>query len=466
MLRVNYYNMMSAPDLVGLPVSCLDALVAKGKTVHTALMAQQQAGDLYFVDILDQSPSERQHIQDLAAKVRGNYENLAILGIGGSSLGPIAVHQALNGPFYNERVLQGMVDGPRIFFLDNVDPDTLAIFAKTVDLTKTCFNVISKSGGTTETLAQMLWIIDQLKALNPDGWKDQLIITTDPDRGSFRSLVHSGNFASLPIPYPLGGRYTVLSAVGLLPAATVGLDIDGLLAGAKAMRERCTSADLRENPAYLLGALHYLADQHGHNIAVMMPYSDRLYGFAQWFGQLWAESLGKKFATTGEIVSTGQTPVSARGTTDQHSQVQLYAEGPHDKLISFLRLAEPSPALPITSDGLGEPGFQFLIGAEFGQLLNAEEQAIEFALRQFGCISYTLELQRLDAPTLGAMIYLYELATVFAGGLYGVNPLDQPGVELGKVLTFGLMGRSGYEEQKSAIQGYQTERQKSPYVME
>jgi glucose-6-phosphate isomerase len=465
MLRLNYYNMMTAPDLAGISASALAALVSKGQGIHHQLKVQQEQGNLYFCDILEQTPAELAAIQALAEQIRGRYENFVILGIGGSSLGPIAVHQALNGPFYNERVLQGSVSGPRMFFLDNVDPDTLATFLTTVDLTKTCFNAISKSGGTTETLAQLLWIIDQLKAVNPDSWKDQIILTTDPAQGSFRKLVEEFNFASLPIPFPLGGRYSVFSAVGLLPAAVTGLDITVLLNGAKAMRDLCQSPDLTQNPAYLLGTLHYLADQAGRNITIMMPYSDRLFGFAQWFGQLWAESLGKRYATSGEEVYTGQTPASSRGTTDQHSQVQLYAEGPKDKMITFLRLAQPTPAHKISSDGLGEAGFKFLVGAEFGQLLNAEQQAIEFALRQVGCISYTLELAELDTATLGAMIWIYEMATAFAGGLYGVNPLDQPGVELGKVLTFGLMGRAGYEAQKAAVLAYQEQRQQSPYLL-
>ncbi len=465
MFTLNYYNMITASDLVGIPPSALASLVPKGLLIHEQLLARQQRGDLYFVDILDQTPAELQAIQDLAQMIKGRFENFVVLGIGGSALGPIAVHQALNGPFYNERVLLGKISGPRMFFLDNVDPDTLAVFAETVDLSKTCFNIISKSGGTTETAAQMLWIINQLKQINPDSWQEQLVFTTDPHKGSLRELVNKYNFTSLPIPFPLGGRYSVLCAVGLLPAAVSGIDIEQLLAGAKAMRERCTNADLRINPAYLMGTLHYLADTRlGCNICITMPYSDRLFGFAQWFGQLWAESLGKKYSTTGEEIQVGQTPGAARGATDQHSQLQLYAEGPRDKMLTFLRLAQPTPALTITPDGLGEKNYSFLVGAEFGQLLNAEAQAIEFALRQVGGVSYTLELDQLNAATLGGLLWIYELATVFAGGLYEVDPLDQPGVELGKVLTFGLMGRAGYETQKAEITAYAAARAQSPYL--
>ncbi|MBC8120939.1 MAG: glucose-6-phosphate isomerase [Gemmatimonadaceae bacterium] len=466
MLTLSYYNAIAADGgFGGLSIAALEALQTRSKQIHHNLAAQRQQGNLYFADVIDQTDAELDAIEQLANEIRTGFENLAVLGIGGSSLGAIALHQALNGPYYNERVLQGKTPGPRLFFLDNVDPDTIATFTQTADLDKTAFNAISKSGGTTETVAQMLWVSDQLA--DPAHFHKQMYLTTDPTTGSFRKLINERGFKSLPVPTALGGRYSVLSAVGLLPAAAVGIDIRALLGGAKTMRERCTSENLLENPAYLVGALHYLADRtQGRSIAVMMPYLDRLFGFAQWFGQLWAESLGKRFALDAEEILTGQTPVSARGTTDQHSQLQLYAEGPQDKLMAFLALKEHKRDLTISADAMGIETYGFLQNATFGQLLNAEQQATEFALRQGGRISYTITLDTLDAATLGGLMYLYELATVFAGGLYRIDPLDQPGVELSKVLTFGLMGRGGYETQGEAIRAYLTDKKAAGYHVE
>ena len=337
---------------------------------------------------------------------------------------------------------------PRLFVLDNVDPDTVKSLLDRIDVRRTLFNVISKSGTTAETMSQFLVVRDRLRAALEDesAIHRHLLFTTDPESGVLRKIADDEGVVTLPIPRNVGGRFSVLSAVGLLPAAMVGIEIERLLAGARAMRDRCETGDLSENPAGLYAALQWLADSEaGAPIHVMMPYSDRLYSMADWFRQLWAESLGKRVSRSGEEVFVGPTPVKALGATDQHSQVQLYMEGPFDKTITFLAVAERDRDLTIPP-AYGEiEALGYLGGQTLGSLLDAERRATAAALAERGRMNMTLTLPRLDEHALGQLLMLLEIATVYAGALYDVNPLDQPGVELGKRLTYGLMGRPGVE---------------------
>ena len=377
------------------------------------------------------------------------FEDVLVLGIGGSALGTIALQQALRPPFWNELDDEGRDHFPRLYVLDNVDPDTISPLLERLDIRRTLCNVISKSGATAETMAQFMIVRERLLArLGEDRLAGHLIFTTDPERGVLRQLAEAEGISTLPVPPNVGGRFSVLSAVGLLPAAIMGIEIEQLLAGAAAMIRRCETEELQQNPAGLFAALQYLAHtERAAPIHVMMPYSDRLYGFADWFRQLWAESLGKRYGTDGAELFTGPTPVKALGATDQHSQVQLYVEGPFDKTITFLAggrqhdLTIP-PAYP------DSPELGYLGGRSLGELLDAERRATAAALAARGRMNMTVQLEMIDAHAIGELIMLLQIATVYAGAFYGVDPLDQPGVELGKQLTYGLMGRAGFEEQR------------------
>ncbi|HET7321261.1 MAG TPA: hypothetical protein VFI96_02120, partial [Longimicrobiaceae bacterium] len=331
--------------------------------------------------------------------------------------------------------------------LDNPDPRTFEAFLERVDLRKTLFDVVSKSGGTAETMSQMLIVRQKLEAELGDGYRGHLLFTTDPEKGVLRKLADEEGIATLPVPPGVGGRFSVLSAVGLLPAALVGIDIRALLAGAKEMEERCRSAKLTENAAAVYAALQYLADtEKDAPIQVMMPYSDRLRDVADWFRQLWAESLGKAETREGKEVHSGPTPIKSLGATDQHSQVQLYMEGPFDKTITFIveQTREEDITIPNVYPDVPELGY--LGGHTLGELLKVEQQATEAALAKRGRMSMTLNLPKVDEHSLGGLFMLLEIATVYAGGFYGINPMNQPGVELGKQLTYGIMGRGGYEK--------------------
>ncbi|MFO7895261.1 MAG: glucose-6-phosphate isomerase [Longimicrobiales bacterium] len=447
-LTCDYGNMM-APRLGGrgLDPDALTGLADRFRAVHQDTEARRDAGELGFFAL----PDRTELIDEIEAFADGPgqaFENVVVLGIGGSALGATALLHALRGPDWNQRSAEGREHFPRLFVLDNVDPDTVASLLDRIDVRRTLFNVISKSGTTAETMSQYLVFRERLaEALeDPDGVRRHLVFTTDPEGGVLRQIADDEGVVTLPVPRNVGGRFSVLSAVGLFPAALVGIEIDGLLAGARAMAERCRTAELAQNPAGLFAALQWLADtEAGAPIHVMMPYADRLYSMADWFRQLWAESLGKRVDRDGNEVFTGPTPVKALGATDQHSQVQLYMEGPFDKTVTFLAVAERERDVPIPEiygeiDALG-----YLGGHTLGELLDAERRATAAALAERGRMNMTLTLPRLDEHAIGELLMMLEIATVYAGALYGVDPLDQPGVELGKRLTYGQMGRPGAE---------------------
>jgi glucose-6-phosphate isomerase len=312
-------------------------------------------------------------------------------------------------------------------------------------------NVISKSGGTAETMAQYLVVRAWLDEALGSAADRHLVFTTDPARGALRELAQRERIATLDIPPEVGGRFSVLSPVGLLPAALVGIDIEGLLAGARHAVERAQSDDLLKNPAALYAALHWAADAElDARVHVLMPYTDRLREFAEWYRQLWAESLGKRTDREGREVHVGPTPVGAVGATDQHSQIQLFMEGPFDKVITFVTVDHLGIDVPIPGRPGLPPDLDYLPGHTLGELLGAEYEATSAALAQMGRMSCTLSLPDLTAAAVGEAVMFFQLATGYAGAWYGIDPFDQPGVELGKRLTFASMGRPGYEPAEKA----------------
>jgi glucose-6-phosphate isomerase len=324
--------------------------------------------------------------------------------------------------------------------VENVDPTTIAPLLDRLELGRTLFLVISKSGGTAETMAQYLIVRGRLQTELGEGAGRHFVFITDPAKGALRRISQEEGIAALEIPPNVGGRYSVLSAVGLLPAALIGIDVGELLAGASDMKARCEARNLEQNPAAVFAALQYMADtQLGLRIHVLMPYSDPLRQLAMWFVQLWAESLGK---TPEGGVPSGPTPLAALGVTDQHSQVQLFMEGTLDKTISFVSIAEPAMDLEIPPLHPDIPELAYLGGKRLADLLDAERRATAAALAQRGRPNLTITLDTLDAHHLGALLMMLEIATVHAGAWYGVNPLNQPGVELGKKFTYALMGRA------------------------
>ncbi len=430
----------------GLAREELASLGGAAARVYETFEARRRTGEIGFPD-LPRNRGLSQQTAGLARELAARFDNLIVLGIGGSSLGGRALVAALAHPFHNHlpRVRR---TGLKVFFPDNSDPSTFDGLLSAVDLAETCFATITKSGGTAETMAQHLVLRERcIVRFGMAGYRERCVLVTDPAKGALRKIADDDGLRALGVPTNIGGRFSALSPVGLLPAAAAGVDVEALLDGAASMEERCRSGSPLENPALLYAAALHLADvKREQRIHVLMPYADGLRDLADWFVQLWAESLGKS-------EKVGPTPFRAVGATDQHSSIQLMMEGPKDKLVTFVRVETPRADVKID---VPEPyrehaEIAYLDGHTMRELLDAELTSTEAALRRAGRPSLRITLPRLDARTMGELVMFFELATAYAGGLYGVNPFDQPGVEAGKRYAQGLLGRPGYEKAREEL---------------
>jgi glucose-6-phosphate isomerase len=277
--------------------------------------------------------------------------------------------------------------------------------------------------------------------------------------GDLHTLAQKEGYAEFAVPKNVGGRFSVLSPVGMLPAALIGLDIRKILKGAAAVTHDSWQTDLKKNTALRAALMHYLAwTLKDKPIQVAFPYSNYLWGTAFWFRQLWAESLGKAKTREGAEVHFGQTPVAALGATDQHSQVQLYIEGPDDKVFTFWAVEKFADSGKIPKAKLGLPAFDYLGGQTLAKLIDAERRSTAAALAEAGRPSCTFTLEKADAEHLGGFLQLMEFETAFMGELLNINAFDQEGVELGKRFTYGLMGRTGFEGYRERFEQYEKKR--------
>ncbi len=445
-LQLDYSNVINVNigQDHGLDIKELQALTSKGKEVLEDLRSKAKNDTLGFYQLPFQKEALSE-IKTYAAAARKRFKNYVHIGIGGSALGPIALQTSLRDSYYN------LSETPKMFFPDNVDPDWIHELLTHIDVKQTLFHVVSKSGATAETAATMLYFMKYLKDELGENFYKNLIFTTDPVQGLLNEIAREYPIKCFRIPPNVGGRFSVLTPVGLLPAAISGIDIDALLEGAAQMATRCDGDDLLHNPAFIYAAVHYLYMKKQKNISVMMPYSNKLRDLADWYRQLWAESLGKRYDINGDIVETGQTPVKALGATDQHSQIQLYVEGPNDKVITFLEVEHFEHNEPLENHFPQIEEFNYFQGKTLGQLLLAEKKATELALSNNERPNLTLRFDRVSAENIGAFFFLLEAATAFAGGLLEINAFDQPGVEQGKIATYALMGRKGYERKHKEI---------------
>jgi glucose-6-phosphate isomerase len=441
-LRLDYSNMMISPG--GIDQKAWTAAGKQFADAKRGFDALRAAGTVGFVDL----PSDKKlldQVSSFSASVRGKYDDVVILGIGGSALGPIALRTALRPSGWTMLDDKARGGFPRLHVLDNVDPETIAALLERLQLARTLFVVTSKSGGTAETMAQFLIVHDRITSAKLDVAR-QMVFVTDPKQGALRPLADRLKVPALDIPASVGGRFSVLTPVGTLPAALIGIDVRSLLAGAGAMAKRCDSADLATNPAGVYAMLQWLADtQLKKSIAVFMPYSDPLRDFAAWFVQLWAESLGKKGP---DGTSVGSTPIPALGATDQHAQVQLFMEGPADKTVTFVAVKDRSVDVKIPAGFADVKELGYLTGHSLGELIDIEQRATAGALAKRGRPNMTFHLDRVDAAHVGELMMLLEIATAYAGQLYGIDAFNQPGVELGKQFAYALLGRPGADAAK------------------
>ena len=446
-LKINYNNMMKStliPD--GFTADEIKALPLEA--AFKAMTAKR--GQLKWRELPHNQEEIIAKIEETAAWVREEAEYFVVLGIGGSALGPIAVHQALRHLNYNELPKEKR-GGPRLYVLDNVDPERFAALLDVIDIQKTVFNVITKSGSTSETMSQLLIAVDLLKKAVGEDISRHLIATTDKEKGNLIKIAKQENLTTFIVPDGVGGRFSELCPVGLVAAAVCGIDIRELLAGAAYMDMLTQNENVLQNPACVLGALQKVAMDRGMNIHVMMPYADSLKYISDWYAQLWAESLGKKFGLDGKVVHAGQTPVKALGVTDQHSQVQLYTEGPFDKVVTILGVDKFRTVTPIPEGYPDIPDVHFLSGHTHNELIQAEQAATAYALTKSGHVNYTITLPDVNPFTVGELLYMFEVATAFAGELLGIDAFDQPGVEEGKKATYALLGKPGFDEKRAEL---------------
>jgi len=444
-IRFDFGNVMA--DAVGSEHGCtseeLGAVAARLPEGHAALAALRKAGEVAFYDLPQQADNIEQ-VKQVARDVAGRFEAVVVFGIGGSALGTIALRSALCHPLYNE-LPANRRGTPRLYVEDNVDPDHLRGLLDVIDPARTLFIVISKSGSTVETMSQLLLARSMLGG----DMKKNVVAITDKAKGALRPIADAEWLASLEVPDGVGGRFSVLSPVGLLPAALCGIDIDELLAGAEeADRRRCASASLDDNDSYRAAAVEYILYNKGHNLSVMMPYSSALRDVADWYRQLWAESLGKS-------PEVGPTPIKALGVADQHSQVQLYRDGPNDKVFCFLGVGRFAGELAIPAAWPDVDALGYIGGHTFNELIEYERIATTLALTDAGRPNYTITLPEVTPYALGQLFHMLEVKTAISGELYGVNAFNQPGVEAGKALAYGLMGRPGYEAAKQWVEDVQ-----------
>ncbi|SDG85389.1 glucose-6-phosphate isomerase [Desulfosporosinus hippei] len=453
-LQIDYTGMMKGPQNPdGFRNEELQGLQTKLDQAKASLEIRWEAGQLDFTKILISIKEQVPEIIKYADTVATRFDNFVVLGIGGSALGPLAVHQALNHYYYNELPPEKRRHRPRLYVVDNIDPVRFNELMEILDPKRTLFNVISKSGNTSETMAQFLIVRDILRRECGNSYPEHIVVTTDKEKGNLLPIALEEGFHRFVIPTGIGGRFSELTPVGLLAAAVCGIDIDQLMDGALSMDHWIwESKGVLANPAQLRAGLAYLSWQKGKNISVFMPYADGLKTMADWYAQLWAESLGKRYDLQGREVFVGQTPVKALGVTDQHSQVQLYVEGPDDKVLSFVTVEKFKQTRIIPLDSELPEDIHFLGGRTLEELLFAEQKATEYALTLANRQHQKIILSSLDAYNIGQLLLLLEWETAYMGELLNINAFDQPGVEEGKNGTYALMGRKGYEKKKLEIE--------------
>lgn len=406
----------------GLDRSAFEPVLAKAGEGLAALAAMRRDSKLPLLAL----PTAREDLiraVAVAERLSRSCDHVVLLGTGGSSLGGQALAALADSPFGPRP------SRPKLHFLDNIDPATFEALFRELDLARTGFLVISKSGGTAETLMQFLTVLPEVeRAVGRDRLAERFAVITEPNPNPLRRLAERRGIEILDHDPGLGGRYSALSPVGLLPAMIAGLDAVAIRQGAAEVLDRAFGADPADSPPAMGAALSVaFLWQRQVTATVLMPYADALAPFGLWFRQLWAESLGKD--------GTGTTPIRALGTVDQHSQLQLYLAGPADKFFTLIFLPRAGRGPRLDTALKEDQALSYLAGRSMGDLLEAEQRATLETLAANGRPVRAIRLQHLDERAIGALMMHFMLETIIAAGLLGVNPFDQPAVEEGKRLA-------------------------------
>lgn len=411
-----------------------------------AISSGSASNMLEWVSLPDMSEKEHIAMEEIANRCK-KMTDFVVLGIGGSALGI----RFLKDTFVDSINADAKT---KVTVCDNIDADKFITMLDKLNLKKTVFNVITKSGSTSETLSQLLIVLDRYKKKRID-YKSHIIVTTTEGT----PLWNWGTTEGLPllsIPKGVGGRFSVLSSVGLLPAKVMGIDVRELMSGARHAREVSFRND-DTNIAYTCAHINYTYLKKGMTSLVTMPYSDRLALLPEFFAQLWAESLGKKFNRQKQVVYAGQTPIKTIGVTDQHSQLQMYSEGPKDKVIMFLRVENGLKdekieySLPFTSH---------LTGTTMRTLMDYEYNSTAYSLTSLDRPNYTLTLDKISEFSVGELLFTLEMMTAYMGEMMDIDAYDQPGVELSKLYTKAMLGVKVEQEKAKEIKAYMKDKKK------
>jgi len=438
----------------GLTAADLDAYRDAGRRAVESFGARLDSREFGFPAL----PDDKKTIAAIEryARAQRRFKSILLLGIGGSALGAFALDALGNGPrpFRRKKV------PAELWVLDNVDPLVLGRALERLDPRQTLVLVITKSGETGETMAQFLIVYDWLrKKVGAKKAARQVAAVTDPKKGDLLDIARSEGFAVFSIPSNVGGRFSVLTPVGLLPSALAGVNVRKLLAGAGSMVASCRKPDLDSNLALQFALHQYLLDtRYGKHIQAVYSYSNALWPLAFWYKQLWVESLGKRTDRKKREVSVGQTCVAALGVTDQHSQSQLYMEGPRDKVIVFWEVERDSYTIRIPKLFPKHTATGYLAGHTLNELFRAEKLATELALTEVGRPNCNIVFPQADEYSVGQFMMMMEFATAYAGEFYDINAFDQPGVQLGKDLTYALLGRPGFDAERQRIAAYRKQK--------
>lgn len=444
----------------GLTKSEVDTLVAKFPKHHENIEELRSTGECGFFDLPYQDLGE---LKAVLKKHQGKWDNLVIVAIGGSSISPRSLLAALGHTQHNHLDAKERKGAPRVFYANNPDPRALSELIEPLDLKKTLFQVISKSGATVETAAIWLWLAEQLKKKAGKGaLASQVVFTTDRDKSPLVEIAKQEKIDTLPVPTNLPGRYGVLGNTGLFAAGLCGIDLPKLLAGAAEMDKRCRHGDAFKNPAYMHALVHYLLTRKRRKtIHVMFSFSNRVHGVGEWYSHLCAVSQGKMLNRKGKAVHVGPSPVASLGTFDQHGQMQLFCEGPFDKVVTFVtvkdhgaKLASPAPYPKI--EALGH-----VQNADFTTIMDHGYWGTEQHITAAGRPNMTIQLDVVDEANIGGLYYLLQLSTAMSAELYGIDPFDQPGVEHCKHATFAQSGRAGFEDLGNRIRDYRAKPRKT-----
>ncbi|MFC6854486.1 glucose-6-phosphate isomerase [Marivibrio halodurans] len=372
-------------------------------------------------------------LQAVADRYRASFDDVVVLGTGGSSLGGRALYNMANVGFDD-----GDRRGPNLHIVTNIDPYSFQALLRSLDMRRTGFIAISKSGGTAETVLQTMTVLPMLeRLLGPRRVGRAMTIVTEPKDNPMRRIAERYALPVLDHDEAVGGRYSVLTAVGMLPSLIAGLDARAVRDGAREVLAHSLRTGSPADCAPALGAAVAVGLERYHDIgsSVMLAYSDRLGSLARWYRQLWAESLGKE--------GKGTTPIYAAGPVDQHSQLQLWLDGPRDKMFTVLGgpIAPCSP--PVDCSHIGDDRLDYLNGASLGELLDVSRRATTETLIANDRPVRTIDMAAIDERSMGALMMHYMLETILAADLLCVNPFDQPAVEHGKKLARRLLSARG-----------------------